>query len=1096
MIDPQLQGITWIKKKEEAHGVKIARLGQKTLMLQLEAALSGGLPFVIENLGLSYDAVLAPVVGRQVMRRGRSTFVKLGDKEVDYEANFKLYLQTKLSNPHYPPEVQAETTLINFMVTESGLEDQLLALTVSKERPDLEEQKAEIIRSNNDNKITMKKLEDGILQQLAEAEGDVTENITLIENLEDSKRVSTEIAEKMVIALETEKKINISRESYRRVAGRGALMFFLLSDLNKMHTFHHYSLNSFIIVFQTAVTGKRVRVTWNSTGNALLDMILPKKRKGMWGSGKLNLKKIIATNQSPEELQKRLDYLLENITYQVFNFSRRGLFDRHKLILATQLTLKVLLRDGKLKESEVAFCLSGPKAGANSPPMTSQVATYLSETQWSGVHALCGVVEAMKPIVDDLEQNFEAWMEWANCELPEDKADGQLPGEWEGKLSLFQRLLLIRVMRPDRVTAAVALFVRSVMGNRYIDQPTFNMKDTFEDSSAPTPLFFVLFPGVDPGGEIEKLGRELGFTEANGKYKSISMGQGQEKNAENALLKYAEEGGWVFLQNVHLMETWLPKLERSLEIAAETGHDDFRCFLSAEAPPLPTQQSVPEGILQASIKVANEPPSDLKSNLRGAYALFNPDVRDSLKNSTKPEIFRPMLFALCFFHSLALGRRKFGFMGFSRSYPFNNGDLTVCAMVLHNQLEGNDAVVPWDDIRYNFGEIMYGGHITDPFDRRITNTYLEVLLDPLLHDAASSFELAPGYKPLRHSAEAPAGWDEYAAYIEEKLPVETPMQFGLHANSQLSLLQMQAADLFSTIITLSGGGSGGGGGAGGSKESKAGDMLTHIKDRLPEPFQLLDVRARLTEMTPYVICGLQELEKINAVMVEMDRALSELELGLAGSLNISDSMDAMIIDLSLNKVPPLWLKMCGQIGPTGTYSRKTMAAWFVDLLLRVKQLKTWSDNALQLPPSIWLPGLYNPMGYVTACLQVTARAQGLPLDAMRIHTEVTTHSLEQVTAQPSEGTYVHGMYMEGARWDKAANTIVESKPKELHPPMPVMHILGVTQENMVTTGVYQCPVYMTSIRGPTFTFLAPLRTADKPSKWILAAVCLLFQPDQ
>ena len=245
--------------------------------------------------------------------------------------------------------------------------------------------------------------------------------------------------------------------------------------------------------------------------------------------------------------------------------------------------------------------------------MTSQVATYLSEAQWSGVHALCGVIEAMKPIVDDLEQNFEAWMEWANCELPEDKADGQLPGEWEGKLSLFQRLLLIRVMRPDRVTAAVALFVRSMMGNRYIDQPTFNMKETFEDSSAPTPLFFVLFPGVDPGGEIEKLGRELGFTEANGRYKSISMGQGQEKNAEDAMLKYAAEGGWLFLQNVHLMETWLPKLERALEIAAETGHDDFRCFLSAEAPPLPDNQSVPEGIMQVRHAAADHALADRTS---------------------------------------------------------------------------------------------------------------------------------------------------------------------------------------------------------------------------------------------------------------------------------------------------------------------------------------------------------------------------------------------------------------------------------------------------------------------------------------------------
>ena len=260
---------------------------------------------------------------------------------------------------------------------------------------------------------------------------------------------------------------------------------------------------------------------------------------------------------------------------------------------------------------------------------------------------------------------------------------------------------------------------------------------------------------------------------------------------------------------------------------------------------------------------------------------------------------------------------------------------------------------------------------------------------------------------------------------------------------------------------------------------------------------MLDVRAKITDFTPYVICGLQELEKTNAVLIEMDRALSELELGLAGALNISDVMDAMIINLSLNQVPPLWLKMCGQIGPTGTYNRKSLSAWFADLLLRVKQLKGWSDNALILPPSMWLPGLYNSMGYITACLQVTARNKGLALDEMRIHTEVTDKALEQVAAQPSEGTYIHGLFMEGARWDKAANCIMDSRPKELHPPMPVIHILGVTADNVVTKGVYQCPVYTTTIRGPTFTFIAALRTGEAPpSKWVLAATCLLFQPDQ
>ena len=224
-------------------------------------------------------------------------------------------------------------------------------------------------------------------------------------------------------------------------------------------------------------------------------------------------------------------------------------------------------------------------------------------------------------------------------------------------------------------------------------------------------------------------------------------------------------------------------------------------------------------------------------------------------------------------------------------------------------------------------------------------------------------------------------------------------------------------------------------------------------------------------------------------------SLSELELGLAGALNISDVMDAMIVSLSLNAVPPLWLKMCAQIGPTGTYNRKSLSAWFIDLLLRCKQLKVWSDQALLLPPSMWLPGLYNPMGYVTACLQVTARGQGLALDEMRVHTEITEKSFEQITAQPADGTYVHGICMEGARWDKATNEIADSRPKELHPMIPVMHIMGVTQDKLIKTGVYECPIYSTTIRGPTFIFAATLRTSQKPSKWVLAAVCLLFQAD-
>ena len=109
---------------------------------------------------------------------------------------------------------------------------------------------------------------------------------------------------------------------------------------------------------------------------------------------------------------------------------------------------------------------------------------------------------------------------------------------------------------------------------------------------------------------------------------------------------------------------------------------------------------------------------------------------------------------------------------------------------------------------------------------------------------------------------------------------------------------------------------------------------------------------------------------MNAITGLMRRELMELELGLSGALNISDAMDTLITNLHTNKVPPAWLKVCGQIGPTGTYNRKPLGLWFADLLVRYRQLKDWAEEPQSLPPCVWLSGLFNPMGYITACLQV------------------------------------------------------------------------------------------------------------------------------
>ena len=90
-----------------------------------------------------------------IQKPGGKKAIKLGENEVEYNDNFRIYFQTKMPNPHYTPETQAQTTLINFTVTEEGLEDQLLADVVGVERADLEEKKQELIQQQNNFKITL-----------------------------------------------------------------------------------------------------------------------------------------------------------------------------------------------------------------------------------------------------------------------------------------------------------------------------------------------------------------------------------------------------------------------------------------------------------------------------------------------------------------------------------------------------------------------------------------------------------------------------------------------------------------------------------------------------------------------------------------------------------------------------------------------------------------------------------------------------------------------------------------------------------------------------------------------------------------------------
>ncbi|KAB0403084.1 hypothetical protein E2I00_017091, partial [Balaenoptera physalus] len=955
MVDPQLQGIKWIKNKY-GKGLRVTQIGQKGYLQTVERALEAGEVVLIENLEESIDPVLGPLLGREGVKKGR--FIKIGDKECEYNPKFRLILHTKLANPHYQPELQAQATLINFTVTRDGLEDQLLAAVVSMERPDLEKLKSDLTKQQNGFKITLKTLEDNLLSRLSSASGNFLEETALMENLEITKQTAAEVEKKVQEAQVTEVKINEAREHYRPAAARASLLYFIMNDLGRIHPMYQFSLKAFNIVFQKAVE-----------------------------------------KAAPDEsLKERVANLIDSITFSMYQYTTRGLFECDKLTYLSQLTFQILLLNQEVSAAELDFLLRSPvQTGVTSP------VEFLSHQAWGGIKALSSMEEFYN-LDRDIEGSAKGWKKFVESECPEKE---KFPHEWKHKTGL-QRLCMMRAMRPDRMTYAMRDFIEEKLGSKYVVGRALDFAASFEELGPATPMFFILSPGVDPLKDVENQGRKLGYTFNNRNFHNVSLGQGQQVVAEAVLDLAAEKGHW----NIHLVAKWLRTLEKKLEEHSEKSHPEFRVFISAEPTPSTEGHVIPQGILENSVKITNEPPTGMHANLHKALDNFTQDTLELCSRETE---FKSILFALCYFH----------------------------------------AVVPYDDLRYLFGEIMYGGHITDEWDRRLCRTYLEEFIKPEILEGELS--LAPGF-PLPGNMD----YSAYHQYIDAELPPESPHLYGLHPNAEIGFLTQTSEKLFRTVLELQPRDSQAGDGAGAAREEKVKAVLEELLERVTDEFNIPELTAKAEERTPYMVVALQECERMNVLTREIQRSLRELDLGLKP-----------------------WARRAYP-------SIAGLAAWFLDLLNRIKELEAWTGDFM-MPSTVWLTGFFNPQSFLTAIMQSTARKNEWPLDQMALQCDVTKKNREEFRSPPREGAYIHGLFMEGARWDAQAGIITEGKLKELTPPMPVLLLKAIPADKQDCRRIYPCPVYKTRQRGPTYVWTFHLKTKEKPSKWVLAGVALLLQ---
>ncbi|KAF9816548.1 hypothetical protein SFRURICE_010707 [Spodoptera frugiperda] len=997
IIDPQTQANKWIRAMGKLEGLVVCKPNDRDLLRNFESALRFGKPILLENVGEDIDPALDPVLKRQYFRQAGQLVLKLGDSLIPFMAGFKLYITTKLPNPKYKPETSVKVMVVNFALVPSGLAEQLLSIVVAQERPDLEELRGQLIVSRAQMASQLAEMQADILYGLSNSIGSPVDDVPLILTLEAIKIKSAEILVKVEDIERTTLEIDEARSGYVPVADRGSILFFCLSDMANVDPMYQYSLEWFVKLFVRAM----------------------------------------AETEPNEDIVERVDVIIVHFTFILYQNVCRSLFERHKLLFAFLLCARILLDKGVIRYEEFNFLLNGAKLDSEEPNPDSK---WISPRVWLEIQQL-NTVPTMKSIVQDFTNNAKFFKTYYDSHIPHKLP---YPKPLDTQYDLFQKILILKCLRPDKIIPGFQDYVMVGLGARFVEPQPADLAALYAESDPLAPIIFVLSTGTDPAADLLKFADKMKMGK---RFDSISLGQGQGPLAENMMRVGCDFGNWVFFQNCHLSPSWMPVLELHVEhIQPELVHKDFRLWLTSTPSP-----HFPVALLQNGYKMTVEPPRGIKANLLKAYMNQVPDFLDYF-NSQDPKVpnFKWLLFSLCLFHGVVIERRKFGPLGFNIPYDFTDGDLRICISQLHMFLN-EYSEVPLRMLTYTAGHINYGGRVTDDWDRRcllclLADYYtLTVLTDRYVYDETGAYKQQP----------ATSNIDDYTKYIRTLPLNDDPSLFGLHANANISYANAETTSCITTLRDLQPKEAVAAGGA--SVETIIEQAAKDIIKILPE---ILDTE-RIAKTYP-----VSYKESLNTVLIQEANRYNKLLGVIRSSLQYAS------------------------IGPH--------PAWVKDLCLRVQFMKEWAAQGI--PKVFWISGFYFPQAFLTGALQNYARKHVIAIDTVAYAFEALP---QPPTKKPEDGCCVRGLFLEGARWNLSDMSLEESRPKELHIEMAILY-MKPEQNHRLQQNLYECPTYKTLLRAGTlsttghstnYVMTIELTTHKPQQHWIKRGVALFCALD-
>lgn len=569
-------------------------------------------------------------------------------------------------------------------------------------------------------------------------------------------------------------------------------------------------------------------------------------------------------------------------------------------------------------------------------------------------------------MVKGLKLESDIWQEWSRSAAPEKNFPKKL------MIRPVQKVLLIKVFRPDRLEAAVEDFICSLLQITNLNEAISSASSIFSIEDSPTvPILFITSLGSDPSKELEEfassqIGRD--------KFNQLSMGGGQNQKAIEMLTLAAESGEWVFFKNLHLVPSFLQELEKVFKkLEPKRG---FKLWLTTEEQP-----KFPLVLLESCFKVSYESPPGLKKNVERVYlSIPNSDFKKFETQKSK------LIFLLAYFHALLQERRTYIPQGWSKYYEFSQSDFKTGSLLMETVY--SEGKVDWDGLYGLMENAVYGGRIDKIADLEILKSYMKKIFN---QEVLDNGKITIGEEHLtENQINIPSTKDlkEHFKVIAGLPPANQPELFGLPKIISNSVQKRNIQNCFNSLKSIGAGGTKGT--SGGVIPAAAAAGARRWRAGMNKILQEGILAARIdSKEDPMKVAIEGEFLTRKKLLKKLDLLFQQLENVAEGKAGLTSELEGFVSALGRNKCP----KEFEKIWDGTAYPDE----WIDIFLKKSYNLAFWLNAAAKddlgkepLPLGAFL----NPEIVFNALRQKTCRSTGASLDKLKMLVEFGLKSSE------------------------------------------------------------------------------------------------------